>query len=146
MVELKEKTVEELRKMASRKKIEGRSKMNKAQLVRALKKPTTTKKRKMKGGRLTPDIVQSLLTRDYNENPLYILLNRHHQTILQPIRSVTLEPSNRGDVLNVDVTNYINVRINDMGMMFYTMVSRNGYDYLVDNYNERMVLPIPPQA
>ncbi len=36
MVELKEKTVEELRKMTSKKKIEGRSKMNKAQLVRAL--------------------------------------------------------------------------------------------------------------
>jgi hypothetical protein len=42
MVQLKEKTVEELRKMASKKKIEGRSKMNKAQLVRALSK--------MKGG------------------------------------------------------------------------------------------------
>ncbi len=43
MVELNDKTVEELRKMASKKKIEGRSKMNKADLVRALKK-------KMKGG------------------------------------------------------------------------------------------------
>jgi hypothetical protein len=42
MVELKDKTVEELRKMASRKKIEGRSKMNKAQLVRALKKCSLT--------------------------------------------------------------------------------------------------------
>lgn len=38
MVQLKEKTVEELRKMASKKKIEGRSKMNKAQLIRALSK------------------------------------------------------------------------------------------------------------
>ncbi len=45
---LKDKTVEELRKMASRKKIEGRSKMNKAELVRALKKKTSS--RKMKGG------------------------------------------------------------------------------------------------
>ncbi len=55
MVELKDKTVEELRKMASRKKIEGRSKMNKSELVRALKKKTTStkktlKRRKMKGG------------------------------------------------------------------------------------------------
>ncbi len=44
MVELKEKTVEELRKMASKKKIEGRSKMNKAQLVRALQKNHQVKK------------------------------------------------------------------------------------------------------
>ena len=50
MVELKEKTVEELRKMASRKKIEGRSKMNKAQLVRALKKTTSTKKTMKRSG------------------------------------------------------------------------------------------------
>ncbi len=42
MVELKNKSVEELKKMASKKKIVGRSKMNKAQLVRALSK--------MKGG------------------------------------------------------------------------------------------------
>ncbi len=59
MVELKDKTVEELRKMASKKKIEGRSKMNKAELVRALKKKTSTKKtmkrRKMKGGALTDE-------------------------------------------------------------------------------------------
>jgi hypothetical protein len=48
MVELKDKTVEELRKMASRKKIEGRSKMNKSELVRALKKKNSSKK--MKGG------------------------------------------------------------------------------------------------
>jgi hypothetical protein len=38
MVQLKEKTIEELRKMASKRKIEGRSKMNKSQLVRALSK------------------------------------------------------------------------------------------------------------
>ncbi len=48
MIELKDKTVEELRKMASKKKIEGRSKMNKAELVRALKKKISSKK--MKGG------------------------------------------------------------------------------------------------
>ncbi len=65
MVELKEKTVEELRKMASKKKIEGRSKMNKAQLVRALKKTSsekkTMKRRKMKGGALTEEQIQNLL-------------------------------------------------------------------------------------
>ncbi len=47
MVDLKDKTVEELRKMASKKKIEGRSKMNKAELVRVLKKKTS---KKIKGG------------------------------------------------------------------------------------------------
>ncbi len=58
MVDLKDKTVEELRKMASKKKIEGRSKMNKAELVRALKKKTSS--RKMKGGMNNlPNNVQS---------------------------------------------------------------------------------------
>jgi hypothetical protein len=47
MVDLKDKTVEELRKMAFKKKIKGRSKMNKAELVRALKKKT---QKKIKGG------------------------------------------------------------------------------------------------
>jgi hypothetical protein len=76
MAELKEKTVEELRKMASRKKIEGRSKMNKAELVRALKKKSSTKKtmkrKKMRGGDLTEENMESLLTRNYNTNPLYL--------------------------------------------------------------------------
>jgi hypothetical protein len=44
MVQLKEKTLEELKKMASKKKISGRSKMNKSQLIRALSK------KKMVGG------------------------------------------------------------------------------------------------
>ena len=52
MVELKEKTVEELRKMASRKKIEGRSKMNKEELVKALKKKTSTSKKMIKSKRI----------------------------------------------------------------------------------------------
>jgi hypothetical protein len=34
MVQLKERTLEELKKMASKKKIIGRSKMNKSQLIR----------------------------------------------------------------------------------------------------------------
>ncbi len=74
MVDLKNKTVEELRKMASKKKIEGRSKMNKAELVRALKKKTSTKKtmkrRKMKGGDLTDDELDMLLERNYQEFPM----------------------------------------------------------------------------
>ncbi len=58
MVDLKDRTVEELRKIASKKKIEGRSKMNKAELVRALKKKTSSKK--MKGGmNKLPNNVQS---------------------------------------------------------------------------------------
>jgi hypothetical protein len=76
MVDLKDKTVEELRKMASRKKIEGRSKMNKAELVRALKKKSTTKKtmkrRKMKGGALTEEQINMLVARNYQTNPLSI--------------------------------------------------------------------------
>ncbi len=63
--QLKDKTVEELRKMASKKKIEGRSKMNKAELVRALKKKTSTKKtmkkRKMKGGALTDEQIEAII-------------------------------------------------------------------------------------
>jgi hypothetical protein len=70
MVELKEKTVEELRKMASRKKIEGRSKMNKSELVKALKKKTSTKKtikrRKMRGGALTIDEIRDVLSHPQN--------------------------------------------------------------------------------
>ncbi len=76
MVELKDKTVEELRKMASKKKIEGRSKMNKAELVRALKKKTlikkTVKRRKMRGGYLTTSQLNNLLT-----NPQSFLLRRN---------------------------------------------------------------------
>jgi hypothetical protein len=74
MVDLKDKTVEELRKMASRKKIEGRSKMNKAELVRALKKKSTTKKtmkrKKMRGGALTEEQIDMLVARNYQTNPL----------------------------------------------------------------------------
>ncbi len=71
MVDLKDKTFEELRKMASKKKIEGRSKMNKSELIKALKKKVSIKK-KMKGGfrrfwrheilDLTPENMTSLQT------------------------------------------------------------------------------------
>ena len=76
MVELKDKTVEELRKMASKKKIEGRSKMNKAALVRALKNKSPTKKtmksRKMRGGALTEEEIQDII-----RNPQRYIFNIH---------------------------------------------------------------------
>lgn len=76
MVELKDKTVEELRKMASRKKIEGRSKMNKAELVRALKKTTSTKK--MKGGDLTEEQLTFLIQNlRFIFVSLYITIDNH---------------------------------------------------------------------
>ncbi len=81
MVELKEKTVEELRKMASRKKIEGRSKMNKAELVKALKKKTSTKKtvkrRRIRGGALTIEEINDLKTNPRN----YFLKLDQHRTL-----------------------------------------------------------------
>jgi hypothetical protein len=68
MVQLKEKTLEELKKMASKKKIEGRSKMNKAQLVRAL-----SKSKKMRGGAtLTTDKINEMI-----KNPSNYRLNMH---------------------------------------------------------------------
>ncbi len=80
MVDLKNKTVEELRKMASKKKIEGRSKMNKAELVKALKKKIT-KRKKMRGGYLTTSQLENLLRtpqsfllqRDTNSPPINII-------------------------------------------------------------------------
>ena len=79
MVELKEKTVEELRKMASKKKVEGRSKMNKTELVKALKK--SIKRRKMNGGALTEDQITMLLSRNYQENPMLFRRNNKNGTL-----------------------------------------------------------------
>ncbi len=87
MIELKEKTVEELRKMASKKKIEGRSKMNKAQLVRALQKKSSSKKiirKKMKGG--NPCIIESHGIR-YNCDKLNFI-----RTLLTPSTNNTPRP------------------------------------------------------
>ncbi len=59
MAQLKEKSLEELKKMASKKKIEGRSKMNKAQLVRALSKCIS---KKMIGGAiLSKDDIDNMI-------------------------------------------------------------------------------------
>ena len=88
MVQLKEKTVEELRKMASRKKIEGRSKMNKSQLLRALNK----KMRIMKGGYL-------------NEAELQIILNPTTRPRLFKYMKITpvelIDVSRKGDSLDI---------------------------------------------
>ncbi len=75
MAQLKEKTLEELKKMASKKKIEGRSKMNKAQLIRALSK-CTSKSKKMVGGALSDQEIQDLVNRNYVNNPLTFAGNR----------------------------------------------------------------------
>jgi hypothetical protein len=86
MVQLKEKTVEELRKMASKKKIEGRSKMNKAQLVKAL-----SKKKKMVGGALTDAEIEGLKQRDYESNPLYLCMDTeldNYSNIINIINSI----------------------------------------------------------
>ncbi len=64
---LKALRLEELKKMASKNKIEGRSKMNKIQLVRAL-----SKNKKMLGGALNNEQITSLVNRDYQQNPLYL--------------------------------------------------------------------------
>ena len=68
MVQLTEKSVEDLRKMASKKKIKGRSKMNKTQLIDAL-----SKKKKMIGGGLTNDEIDLLTARNYRENRMYYI-------------------------------------------------------------------------
>ncbi len=64
---LKEKTYEELRKIASKKKIEGRSKMNKEELVKAILKKSKKKiiKPKNGGGSL---ISRTLVHENENEN------------------------------------------------------------------------------
>ena len=68
MVQLKEKTLEELKKMASKKKIEGRSKMNKAQLLRAL-----SKSKKMRGGGLNNNEINTMISYEYPSRLPFIL-------------------------------------------------------------------------
>ncbi len=101
MVQLTEKSVEELRKMASKKKIKGRSKMNKAQLVRAL-----SKKKKMIGGRLNDNEINLLTTRNYTTHPLFIIditgvpfFNHQHRQnrsmkIIRLNRYIDIHPNN----------------------------------------------------
>ena len=162
MVELKEKTVEELRKMASRKKIEGRSSMNKAQLVRALQKCTTTKKRKMKGGALTPNDLDDLVRRNYTENPLYLYDISGRETrqgwIQSAHRGGPLANHPRGVVILVLPETYQNYqRVGNTSIHIrtrhfldqiffpenYSFITHNNINYLVGN--RRLDLPIPPQ-
>ncbi len=82
MIELKKKTVQELRKIASRKKIEGRSEMNKAELVRALNKKKSTTKKTMKGGALTEHQINMLVERNYQRNPLNIDFGTNRRQIV----------------------------------------------------------------
>ncbi len=113
----KDKTVEELRKMASRKKIVGRSKMDKAQLIRALKKKSLTKRKKMKGGALTPFtgniaeffnrelipyqilMLNKLEGRDFFSPVVYINPNRNNTSRL----NISFILSNPAEVLNEDI-------------------------------------------
>lgn len=171
MVELKEKTVEELRKMASRKKIEGRSKMNKAQLVRALQKcKTTTEKRKIKGGALSPEDLENLTTRNYTENPLYLyditpieikkgwikrayrggILANHPQGIVILVLHNTYETtirSNTGPHIELAHDRDLIIRPGN-----YSFVTHNNINYLVGNNRQpnqpiqHIHLPIPPQV
>ncbi len=133
MVELKDKTVEELRKMASRKKIEGRSKMNKSELVRALKKKTSTKKtmkrKKMRGGALTPQQVESLLTRNYQTNPLiyfYISL------VGSPAETGNITKITRSEQMGVEYLNtYVNGKLKIQDIYGLRLENFNGNEYLV---------------
>ncbi len=77
-----EKTVEELRKMASKKKIEGRSKMNKAQLIRAL-----SKSKKKVGGALSESDIDLLVNHNYQTQPLRI--QTHPTGVTHNIVSIT---------------------------------------------------------
>ncbi len=69
MVQLEKKSLEELRKMASKKKIGGRSKMNKTQLVRAL-----SNKKLMRGGFLDDAQITMLENRDFLNNPIGLVM------------------------------------------------------------------------
>ncbi len=79
---LKEKTYEELRKLASKKKIEGRSKMNKKELVKAILKKTSIKRKIMKGGSMpfTSDIVEKIISGEIR--PKYIIYDGEKEEIL----------------------------------------------------------------
>ena len=131
MVQLKEKTVEELRKMASKKKIEGRSKMNKAQLVRALSK--------MKGGGNNNPFNSGKLTQRYPGIKLRIG-NIIHGTILNttPILSgtdiygIVYKPDNGPSVTSI-------LEFNPETEKF-SIVAENGQTYL---HIDRSSRPMP---
>ncbi len=140
MVELKDKTVEELRKMASRKKIEGRSKMNKSELIRALKKKNLIKKkmkrRKMKGGALNNEQITELRTRDYVKNPMTLLYigSNGEETEHTPITSVTIT----GDMIR------FNGQGSSANISFFT-ISEDGTK-LIGDFGFRRPVPVPEPA
>lgn len=143
MVELKEKTVKELRKIASKKKVEGRSKMNKADLVKALKK--SIKKRKMNGGGLTEDQIQMLLYRNYQENPMF-LRNRNKNGTLNPEEQIVQVV--RGDGYNTNMIYVITDKDNN-SESFCTInhftISDDGNTLIYDFFTEERAHPQPPR-
>jgi hypothetical protein len=67
---LKEKSIKELKKLASKHEIKGRSLMKKNQLICALKKIN----KKMIGGGLSEEQINKILSRDYNEDKSFITI------------------------------------------------------------------------
>ncbi len=116
----KDKTVEELRKMASRKKIEGRSKMNKSQLIRALKKKTSTKTKriKMRGGAFTP----------FTGN-----IAEFYNRVLEPYQILILNNSLGIDVFSPVV--YLNPNTNNPSMLNVSYILRNPTEVLNEDIN-----------
>ncbi len=154
MVELKEKTVEELRKMASKKKIEGRSKMNKAQLVRALQKKSLSKKiirKKMKGGVVVAGVDYSLdrlnwladLTRPSTNNTqrprLYLIDNRHREINLTNImnrQELLTRLERTGDlVIRVDSNEVLAGISYSINVVIRRPLSGNWFSYIRVNEN-----------
>ncbi len=141
MKSYEEKTVEELRKMASKKKIEGRSKMNKAALVRALKK--SSKSKKMKGGEITRQQFDELQSRNLKLNPIYYFEDqdfnptRSRQNLhgwIYEIKPDPITPYNRIPSYTITYGNErkrVNISLDDN----ITLVHEEGYDfdYLIRN-------------
>lgn len=144
MVELKDKTVEELRKMASRKKIEGRSKMNKAELVRALKKKSTTKKtmkrRKMRGGDLTEEQIDMLVARNYITNPMTVITLNADGTIRPKQKQIARIFRNTREPEMIMIQEFLpNGSVNLSGINKKCLTISNDGNMLIvdDDYNKR---------
>lgn len=126
MVQLKEKTLEELKKMASKKKIEGRSKMNKAQLVRAL-----SKSKKMTGGALTDEEISMLEQRNLSRNPMKLDYRGDHGDIIriQVNRHIDFRPTIDIHYKEHDTGPLIILGTSSMNLR---IENRNGIDYFVE--------------
>ncbi len=159
MVELKNKTVEELRKMASRKKIEGRSKMNKSELIRALKKKSTTKKptkrRKMRGGVLvngvnySPErfnfLVDLLRPSNNQQNPSVYISPALNLSVVSTIDELLERPHYL--VTRIDARDFLQLRRNNVFILHSYFnpprLSENGHMILTNgsfNVNENVFL------